>query len=537
MKGTRAFHILFVLLVSSMIWATAHAQGGNLLTNPGFEPPFQTLSGDPPRVVAQGWTPWHITGAGGSFSELIQPEYYAASDDTNGLGIPRIRSGNDAQQYFTFFATHSGGVYQRVTGVTPGTNYRFEIYAYVWSTNLDDVNVSAEPGGVVMQVGIDPIGGTDPNSASIVWSAAGSPQYDSYVPYQVTTIAQGTAVTVFVRSTVSAPVKNNVIYLDDASLTVADGTPVAGVNTPTPTVVPPTTPPTATPTTAVPTVAQPTDAPPTDAPPTTEPPTAEQPTDVPPPTEVPPTEVVPTEVPPTEVPPTEVPPTATFTFTPQPTATGPTLTPSPSPTVDRGQFPGTIVHTVRSGDTVGRLAELYGSTIEAIISANGLNANGLIYVGQGLVIPVRLGAPATAVPTTVPNLPPAATQPPAAPTTTIYVVRPGDSLSGIAARFGTTTTTLAQLNNIVNRDLIYAGQRLIVPSGGGTISPLPTAIVLQPGNPASGEQQITRTYRVQTGDNLYNIALRFNVPLNRLIQANGILDANRLYLGQVLIIP
>jgi len=60
---------------------------------------------------------------------------------------------------------------------------------------------------------------------------------------------------------------------------------------------------------------------------------------------------------------------------------------------------------------------------------------------------------------------------------------------------------------------------------------------LQPGNPASGEQQITRTYRVQTGDNLYNIALRFNVPLNRLIQANGILDANRLYLGQVLIIP
>jgi LysM repeat protein len=182
------------------------------------------------------------------------------------------------------------------------------------------------------------------------------------------------------------------------------------------------------------------------------------------------------------------------------------------------------------------LAELYGSTVQAIISANGLNSNGLIYVGQGLVIPVRLGAPTTAVPTTPPNIP-AVTLPPAQPTTTTYVVRSGDSLSGIAVRFNTTTSTLAQLNNIVNRDLIYAGQRLIVPSGGGTIAPLPTAIVLQPGSPASGEQQITRTYRVQDGDNLYNIALRFNVPLNRLIQFNGLLDANRLYIGQVLVIP
>jgi LysM repeat protein len=179
------------------------------------------------------------------------------------------------------------------------------------------------------------------------------------------------------------------------------------------------------------------------------------------------------------------------------------------------------------------LAELYGSTIQAIISANGLNANGLIYVGQGLVIPVRLGAAVTAVPTTPPNLPPAATLTPVPPTTSTYVVRLGDSLSGIAVRFGTTTTTLAQLNNIVNRDLIYAGQRLIVPASGSQISPLPTAIVLQPG----GESPVIRTYQVQRGDNLYNIALRFNVSLTRLIQANGILDSNRLYIGQVLVIP
>lgn len=504
MKGTRTFQILFVLWLLLMVWTTAHAQGGNLLTNPGFEPPFQTLSGEPPRVVAQGWTPWHISGDGTSFSELVQPEYYPASDDTNGLGIPRIRSGNDAQQYYTFFATHTGGVYQRVTGVTAGTAYRFQVYAYVWSTNLDNVDLSADPGGVVMQVGIDPTGGTTSESASIVWSAAGSPQYDAYVPYEITAIAQGNAMTVFVRSTVSAAIKNNVVYLDDASLTVAGGTPVTGVNTATATAtrtassVPPTQPATATATAT---------------------------------TALPPT-VATTQAPATQV----TPPTATQT-TP-PTASGPTLTPSPSPTVDRNQFPGTIVHTVRSGDTVGRLAELYGSTIEAIISANGLNSNGLIFVGQGLVIPVRIGSPTTAVPATPVNAPPAATLTPVPPSTTTYVVRVGDSLSGIAVRFNTTTTTLAQLNNIVNRDLIYAGQRLTVPTGGGQISPLPTAIVLQPG---SGGPTVTppviRTYRVQSGDNLYNLALRFNVPLSRLIQFNGLLDANRLYIGQVLVIP
>jgi putative chitinase len=209
--------------------------------------------------------------------------------------------------------------------------------------------------------------------------------------------------------------------------------------------------------------------------------------------------------------------------------------------VDRSVFPGTIVHTVQRGDTVARLAELYGSSIDAIISANGLNSNGLIFVGQGLVVPVRLGAPATVMqgltPVNATRVPPPTAAPPTAAT---YVVRPGDSLLGIAIRFNTTITALAQLNNIVNRDLIYAGQRLIVPSGGGGSlpSPLPTAIILQPGSPGpTVTAPVIRTYRVQSGDNLFNIALRFNVPLSRLIQFNGLLNANRIYVGQVLVIP
>jgi uncharacterized protein YgiM (DUF1202 family) len=66
----------------------------------------------------------------------------------------------------------------------------------------------------------------------------------------------------------------------------------------------------------------------------------------------------------------------------------------------------------------------------------------------------------------VPNAP---TYPPSQPsypgtgTTTTYTVKPGDTLYGIAIAYGTTTQTLAQLNNIWNPNLIYAGQQLLIP--------------------------------------------------------------------------
>ena len=114
------------LLVMLALGLSAGAQSANLLTNPGFEQPFATVDGVPARIVAQGWTPWHI-GGGQSASENVQPEYYPASDATNGLGIPRVRNGSDAQQYLAFFATLDGGVYQRVTGVASGRPGALEI--------------------------------------------------------------------------------------------------------------------------------------------------------------------------------------------------------------------------------------------------------------------------------------------------------------------------------------------------------------------------------------------------------------------------
>ncbi|MGQ9907891.1 MAG: LysM peptidoglycan-binding domain-containing protein [Candidatus Flexifilum sp.] len=558
-----------VLGLTSVVGAQPPA---NLLLNPGFEAPFTTVSGTPPMQVASNWQPWFLGPLPGmSLSENVQPEYYPASDTINGPGLPRARSG-DAQQYLSFFATHTGGVYQVVRNVTPGVEYRFGIYAWLWSSSFDDPNRSEGDGGLILQVGIDPNGGTPTSSDpaalqayldGITWSPVAANQYDEFDYYTISATARSSTITVIVRSTVSFPVKYNVVYLDDAELTAAGSVqPPATVVPPTTTPVPPTAtavpsntpvPPTAT------TAASNTPVPPTSAPATT--------TSVPPvtATQVPPTVVViptntSTSAPPTSLPASPTPPPTITPLPPSPTAI--VGTPTPYPTVNRTVYPATIEHVVMQGQSVFAIAGLYGSSVEAIIWLNNLPPNGLIFVGQRLLIPVGLVPPVTALPgTIVPPMPPTATlitlptlvpptvppiAPPTAqpPPTQIYIVRPGDTLSGIAARFGVTVRSLIQANGILNPNLIFYGQRLIIPTGDTEpgLPPLPTAIVLPtlPGGvvpPPQPTVPTIQTYRVQPGDSLYTISLRFGVPVDRLIRFNGIQNPNRIFPGQIVVIP
>src|SRR5690348_452899 len=83
--GRRILFFFGLCFVFGLVLLPAQAQGQNLLTNPGFEKPFVTLDGNPPRQVAQGWSPWNLSG-GQSTSENIQPSYFPASDVTDGLG-------------------------------------------------------------------------------------------------------------------------------------------------------------------------------------------------------------------------------------------------------------------------------------------------------------------------------------------------------------------------------------------------------------------------------------------------------------------
>ncbi|MFO7537563.1 MAG: LysM peptidoglycan-binding domain-containing protein [Chloroflexota bacterium] len=126
-----------------------------------------------------------------------------------------------------------------------------------------------------------------------------------------------------------------------------------------------------------------------------------------------------------------------------------------------------LTYRVQLGDTLTGIARRFSTTVQAIVQLNNIPNPNLIYVGQELEIPETGQPPPPPAPTPTP--------PPGGQTT--YVVQPGDTLSRIAGRFGTTVALLAQVNNISNPNLIYVGQILIVP-GTGQPPPVPTDFAL-----------------------------------------------------------
>jgi LysM repeat protein len=100
----------------------------------------------------------------------------------------------------------------------------------------------------------------------------------------------------------------------------------------------------------------------------------------------------------------------------------------------------------------------------------------------------------------------------------VHVVRWGEHLSGIAARYGTTVQAIAVENGIANPNRIYAGQRLAIPAGAWP--------------PAGGFW-----YTVQYGDTLSGLAWRFGRNQWTIANANGITNPNWIYAGRKLYIP
>jgi murein DD-endopeptidase MepM/ murein hydrolase activator NlpD len=103
-------------------------------------------------------------------------------------------------------------------------------------------------------------------------------------------------------------------------------------------------------------------------------------------------------------------------------------------------------------------------TVADLVAANNIANPNRIYVGQ--VLQLGGGAAAQAAPAPAPAPAPAApaASPPAAPS--VYVVQTGDTLHQIAVRLGVTIQALAAANNLLNPNLIYAGQQLTVPAPG-----------------------------------------------------------------------
>ncbi len=105
---------------------------------------------------------------------------------------------------------------------------------------------------------------------------------------------------------------------------------------------------------------------------------------------------------------------------------------------------GSIIYTVQRGNTLSQIAQVYGTTVQEIATTNRISNVNLIFPGEQLKITNSTRQPAREI------------------NQAVYIVKSGDTLSGIARRFGVTVNDLVTRNGINNPDLIFPGQRLFV---------------------------------------------------------------------------
>ena len=162
--------------------------------------------------------------------------------------------------------------------------------------------------------------------------------------------------------------------------------------------------------------------------------------------------------------------------------------------------PQETFHIVERGETLFSIAQRYGSTVDALAHANHLHDPTSLYVGQRLTIPTS----------------DMETDPQA---TASYVVQPGDSLTGIARRHATPWQSLARLNALISPDVLYPGQVLQVPVVDGS------------------DGRSWGLHMVDDGETLFDVALRYDVPLRDMIRANDLRNPALIYWGQPLLVP
>ena len=189
-------------------------------------------------------------------------------------------------------------------------------------------------------------------------------------------------------------------------------------------------------------------------------------------------------------------------------------------------YQGTTSYVVRSGDNLSSIASRFGSSVSAIVQANGL-ASTVIRPGQSLVIPLVSGSIASS-----PGYSSSSSNSTYSGGT--HIVRSGESLWSIANRYGVSTNTLRVLNGL-SGDVILPGQMLLIPaSSNGTAAS--SALPSGTSQNSSGGSTCGGSYTVQPGDTLSSIAARCGTTVYGLRVSNGI-SGSAIFRGQTLQVP
>ncbi|MGQ9811753.1 MAG: LysM peptidoglycan-binding domain-containing protein, partial [bacterium] len=165
-------------------------------------------------------------------------------------------------------------------------------------------------------------------------------------------------------------------------------------------------------------------------------------------------------------------------------------------------------HVVKRGETLSGIAAAYGIRLKDLVEWNGLKSPDRIYPGQRICITKEA---VTATGSSSEKKSSTGVSP-----VETYVVKKGDTLSGIAKRFGVSINQICEVNNLTTRSRIYPGQklRLAKSQSGGSIY-----------------------HEVREGESVWGIAKAYGVSLSSVLEANNLKQNDRIYPGLKLKIP
>ncbi len=165
-----------------------------------------------------------------------------------------------------------------------------------------------------------------------------------------------------------------------------------------------------------------------------------------------------------------------------------------------------VEYVVQSGDTLSGIASRYGTTVQELVDINNIQNPDLIYPGEKLRILTNSTTQGNEERGTG---------------SIIYTVKRGNTLSQIARAYNVSVEHIVELNDIEDPNLIYPGEKLRITESDVTdLEPVDNSIDVY--------------YVVKDGDTLYGIARRFGITLNEILEYNDISNPNLIYPGQTI---
>lgn len=186
--------------------------------------------------------------------------------------------------------------------------------------------------------------------------------------------------------------------------------------------------------------------------------------------------------------------------------------------------PAPFSYVVEEGDSLGNIAQQFGVSAVSIMEANNLQNPNSVFIGQTLIIPNYV-PPSSSTGNNSATTGEAgsgnANAGQADSEAVSHVVQPGETLYGIAQKYGVDANAIAEANNVANRNQLRVGQKLAIP--GLTVR--------------QAAEALGRVHVVQSGESLTAIAQQYGVSAEEIISFNNISNPDAIYVGQELIIP